>query len=415
MGLRHQRLKQYRADEIIGQPFWRFYSAEDVDAGKPQQELRVAASEGQCEDEGCEHQERRLSVLGQCRHYRATRREREPARFFEDYKGCDRAEASRRIHTALDSRRGGAAGSRETRRRCLGRAERLRVTLHSIADAVIATDVENCITLLNPVAEELTGWKSAEAVGKPLGEVFQIIDMSTRVTAENPVARVVREGRIVAQSNLRLLVSREQRERPIDDTAAPIKNEHGRMVGAVLVFRDVTEKRAAESAPNQRRTPAPGVGSREDGRLGMEHANEGRVVVGSSQTRFTVSNLARLTVRLRHSRNSVHVDDREAVNQAISRAVDTWSDFDIEFRIMRPDDGIHWLTSKGKLFCDENGQPLRMMGVGTDVTDRKRAEQELRRGRTTVADERAALADHGRDATKPRVDRSAGRSVRLAQ
>ena len=74
----------------------------------------------------------------------------------------------------------------------------------------------------------------------------------------------------------------------------------------------------------------------------------------------------------------VHVDDRDLVNQAVSRAVETRSDYDIEFRIVRPDGGIHWMTAKGKLFCDESGRPLRMMGVGTDVSDRKRAEQELR-------------------------------------
>src|SRR5262249_58708046 len=74
----------------------------------------------------------------------------------------------------------------------------------------------------------------------------------------------------------------------------------------------------------------------------------------------------------------IHPEDREFVHRAISRAVDTRSDYDIEFRNVWPDGSVHWMAGKGKVYCDEGGQPLRMMGVGTDVTDRKRAEQELR-------------------------------------
>src|SRR5579862_4027623 len=124
--------------------------------------------------------------------------------------------------------------------------ERLRVTLSSIGDAVITTDKNGIVTYLNAIAEELTGWQSSDASGRRLTEVFRIINEETRHSAENPAVRVLREGRIVGLANHTLLISRDRTERAIDDSAAPIKNDAGEIVGVVLVFRDVTERRAAE-------------------------------------------------------------------------------------------------------------------------------------------------------------------------
>jgi PAS domain S-box-containing protein len=124
--------------------------------------------------------------------------------------------------------------------------ERLRVTLRSIGDAVIATGTQGGVTYLNPVAETLTGWTSEEAAGRPLEEIFRIINEQSRQTVQNPVARVLREGKIVGLANHTLLISRNGKELAIDDSAAPIRDVRGEMMGVVLVFRDVSEKRAAE-------------------------------------------------------------------------------------------------------------------------------------------------------------------------
>ncbi|MEA2631271.1 MAG: hypothetical protein QOE66_1490, partial [Chloroflexota bacterium] len=127
-------------------------------------------------------------------------------------------------------------------------AEWLKVTLASIGDAVISTDAEGRVTFLNGVAEALTGWTQAEAVGRPLPEVFTIINEETRQTVENPALRALREGMIVGLANHTVLIARDGTERPIDDSAAPIRDEGGTTLGAVLVFRDVTERRRAEDA-----------------------------------------------------------------------------------------------------------------------------------------------------------------------
>jgi len=124
--------------------------------------------------------------------------------------------------------------------------ELLRVTLHSIGDAVIATDVEGRVTFVNPVAEELTGWSSAEARGRPLDAVFHILNEATRQPVPNPATRALRDGVVVGLANHTVLVRRDGSDSPIDDSAAPIRDERGVVSGCVLVFRDVTAQRAAE-------------------------------------------------------------------------------------------------------------------------------------------------------------------------
>lgn len=123
--------------------------------------------------------------------------------------------------------------------------ELLHVTLSSIGDGVIATDPDGHVTFLNDVAAHLTGW-DATAVGRPVGEVFRIIHEETRNAVDNPVAKVLALGNVVGLANHTLLIARDGTERPIDDSGAPIVDGAGRLHGAVLVFRDVTDLRAAQ-------------------------------------------------------------------------------------------------------------------------------------------------------------------------
>lgn len=125
-------------------------------------------------------------------------------------------------------------------------SEWLRVTLTSIGDAVITCDTEGRVTFLNPVAESLTGWKAGEATGNPLSSVFRIINEQTGQPLEDPVARVLNEGRAVPLANHAALVAEDGRTVPIEDSAAPILDAAGQVIGVVLVFHDVTEKRRAE-------------------------------------------------------------------------------------------------------------------------------------------------------------------------
>lgn len=125
--------------------------------------------------------------------------------------------------------------------------ERLRITLGSIGDAVISTDAQGRINFMNPVAEELTRWTNNQAYGVDLTRVFHIVNETTRLEVENPALRALREGIIVGLANHTILIARDGSEKPIDDSAAPIRDEKGNVVGGVLVFRDITEHKIAEN------------------------------------------------------------------------------------------------------------------------------------------------------------------------
>jgi PAS domain S-box-containing protein len=122
----------------------------------------------------------------------------------------------------------------------------LFTTLRSINEAVIATDTKGCVTLMNHVAQSLTGWKEEDATGRPLRDIFNIINEKTQKPVGDPVRRVLREGVVVGLANDTVLIAKDGTQRPIDDSGAPIRDDKGNIMGVVLVFRDVSERRKAE-------------------------------------------------------------------------------------------------------------------------------------------------------------------------
>jgi PAS domain S-box-containing protein len=151
----------------------------------------------------------------------------------------------------------GIAFLSQSQRRALRRADnaelaeraqrqRFETTLASIGDGVIATDPDGHVTFMNAAAEALTGWKQEEASGKPVETVFQIIDEDTRKPVENPAMRAIHEGRNVTLTNHTLLIARGEIEIPVDDSGSLIRDSEGKTRGAVLIFRDIIERRRLE-------------------------------------------------------------------------------------------------------------------------------------------------------------------------
>jgi PAS domain S-box-containing protein len=126
--------------------------------------------------------------------------------------------------------------------------ERLDVTLRSIGDGVIVTDAEGKVTMINKVAQELCGWSEDEALSRPLDEIFHIINEKTREVCDNPVYKVLEKGMVVGLANHTALISRDNTERLIADSGAPIRDKDDNIVGVVLVFRDVTDEKLHEKA-----------------------------------------------------------------------------------------------------------------------------------------------------------------------
>src|SRR5262245_34582198 len=243
-----ERIKGYKADEIIGEHFSRFYPAESVARGWPAEELQRATAQGRFEDEGWrvrkDGSQFWASVVitalwddsGMLVGFGKVTRDLTERKQAE--------ENARRLLQEEAARKASDEASEVIQRQ----RQQLQVTLSSIGDAVIVTDERGIVTFLNPVAVGLTGWKPNEAAGKPLEQIFRIINEETGQPVENPVERVLREGVVVGLANHTVLVARDGREIPIDDSGAPIRGQGEDIAGVVLVFRDVTEARQATDA-----------------------------------------------------------------------------------------------------------------------------------------------------------------------
>ena len=149
------------------------------------------------------------------------------------------------LEQRVEDRTGALQQSEEAERT---QREFFQVTLTSIGDAVIVTNAHGEVTFLNRVAESMMGWTTADAMGKPLPEVFHIINEETRQPVENPVAKVLRTDGTAGLANHTILMRKDGSACPIDDSAAPIHNASGRLLGIVLIFRDITARRQAEAA-----------------------------------------------------------------------------------------------------------------------------------------------------------------------
>jgi len=266
--------------------------------------------------------------------------------------------------------------------------ERYRVTLASIGDAVIATSPDGGVTFLNAVAEQLTGWTAASACGRPLAEVFQVIDETTWQPAPNPALRALDEGAIVGLTDHTILRARDGTPRPIDDSAAPIRDEAGATVGAVLVFRDVTAQRRAaaalrESEERQRQLadnlPAGFIYQIVcDG----DHSRRFSYVSGGVQALSGVTP-AEIMADPARLYALIAAEDAERVRATEQAALQARQLFDCQFRLRRGDQ-LRWLRCRAAPRRDPGGAAV-WDGLAIDVTEHVLAEARYREAAAAAA------------------------------
>ena len=256
--------------------------------------------------------------------------------------------------------------------------EWFHVTLSSIGDAVITTDTEAKVTFLNPIAEELTGWSLADASGRPLEEVFRIVNENTRHPVQSPVGTVLREGIIVGLANHTTLIGRDGQETPIEDSAAPIRDASGRTIGAVMVFHDVTERRRTERALGE--SEVRQNLAMEAGQMGAWEwmVATGKVIWSPTLEAIHGKPSGSFGGSFDDVQREIHPEDRERVLAKIRESVERGGDYRIEYRIIKPDGTLTWIEARGKLFKDAQGNPERMAGVCMDISARKHTEDALR-------------------------------------
>lgn len=254
--------------------------------------------------------------------------------------------------------------------------EEMRTTLYSIGDAVITTDTGGLIKMMNPMAERLTGWPETEALGRPLTDVFHIINENTRSEVRNPVERVLREGVVVGLANHTVLLSRHGQEIPIADAGAPIRDLHGEISGVILVFRDQTQERVAQRALEE---------SEEKYRIMVENSHAGVLIVGQDY-KFIYVNQKLCEMLGRSLEEIIGHDFREFLDEESlalvaerylrrQRGEEVPSRY--EFNIGRKDGEKRRVEIISAIVRDSKGKTITVAQL-LDITERKRAEEALR-------------------------------------
>ncbi|MGA7731370.1 MAG: PAS domain S-box protein [Chloroflexia bacterium] len=267
---------------------------------------------------------------------------------------------------------------------------KLQATLSSIGDAALATDTDGNVTFINTVAQSLTGWTQQEALGKPIEQVLNIVREGGRTPAPNPVRRVLSEGAIVGLANHTLLIARDGTERPIDDSATPIHDHKGRLVGVVMVFRDISERREAERAKatlleqveHERQrlddlvASVPGVvweawGKPDEATQSINFVSRHvEKMLGYTREEWLATPNFWLTI--------VHPEDKE---EAARHAAENFQREDggtNRFRWVAKDGRVLWVETTDVVVRDAQGNPLGMRGVTLDLSERERLEDQVR-------------------------------------
>ncbi len=273
----------------------------------------------------------------------------------------------RLLRRATDTYRANFAAASRT-------AEELRVTLESIGDAVIATDKNGRVAFLNTEAVRLTGWTAAAATGRSLDEVFRIINEQTRRSVDSPVAHVLREGKTVGLANHTVLLSRDGREMPIEDSAAPIRDADGEMLGVILVFHDATQardsKRRIEQSESQLRfvtDHAAVLIVHVDSEYRLKYVNE-TFARYFGLTREEV--IGKRVAEIAGERAFTQI--RPYIDRALSGEAVEWEN-EVPFSRLGP----RWMHVAYEPERSEDGKVVGYVAVMSDVTERRRMQRAL--------------------------------------
>jgi PAS domain S-box-containing protein len=270
-----------------------------------------------------------------------------------------------------------------SRRRVAASERRYAVTLASIGDAVIATDIDKLVTYLNPIAESLTGWQRSDAVGRPLAEVFRIVSEQTRAPADDLAAVALGSRTVICRTNRAALLAFDGREVPVADCASPIIDDRGQLTGVVLVFRDVSRQRQAEEAQAFRR-------ANERMELAVRGSNVGVWDVelpegANGRARRNYVNVweqlgyADAPEKRSNALAEAHPDDRKRFEGAVSRYLAGESAvLETEIRFRHKDGSYRTMLTRGTAVRDAAGKPTRLVGIGIDISKLKLAEEALR-------------------------------------
>ena len=262
--------------------------------------------------------------------------------------------------------------------------EWFKTTLASIGDAVITTNIHGSVTSLNSVAEQLTGWTQDEASGQDLANIFQIVNDATREPVANPALRALDEGMIVGLANHTLLIAKDGTERFIDDSAAPIKSEAGEMIGAVLIFRDISERYKSDQAVRESEARFLQLADAIP-QLAWMAQSDGRIDWYNSRWyEYTGTNSKEMEG---WGWQSVHDPDvLPSVIQRWNQSLESGRPFEMVFPLRGADGAFRHFLTRVLPFRDAKGSIIRWFGTNTDISEQQRIQDELRQVAAKLAE-----------------------------
>jgi PAS domain S-box-containing protein len=292
--------------------------------------------------------------------------------------GAMLASAGKRSDYLIDELRASERHTAEVR-------DLLQITLSSIGDAVMTTDEQGKVTFINPVAQALTQYTQEQAAGKPVTEIFRIVNETTRNTVESPVTKVLREGTIVGLANHTVLLAKDGKEIPIDDSGAPIRDQQGAVIGVVLVFRDISARKEAEEASLRLAAIVEYSGDaivsqRLDGVL-LSWNEAATRMFGYSEAEMVGHKLSVLAL-------GENVDDPEHVLERIRAGEPA-----IHYEAVRhrKDGTLIEIAAVASPIRDAAGELIGVSRVCRDVTERRRTEKALAHSTEALRDSEAQL------------------------
>jgi PAS domain S-box-containing protein len=256
------------------------------------------------------------------------------------------------------------------------RADELLTTLASIGDGVIRTDGEGRIRYMNPVAEDLTGFTSDHAEGQLLSDVFLMVSETTRQPMANPATQSLMYGRIVGLSSDAILISKVGRDFPIENSASPILDISGNVIGSVLVFRDISERQRGQASLRESELRYRAIGESID--YGVWICDKAGRNIHSSESFLRLVGMTQEECSEYGWAKALYPDDFEATIIAWKECVRTESRWDQEHRYLGVDGQYHYLLSRGVPVRNDAGEVTSWVGVMLDISRQKQVESELR-------------------------------------
>ncbi len=274
----------------------------------------------------------------------------------------------RELHSTVEM----ALYKHETERKLKENESWLSTILRSIGDAVVVTDAEGSIQFMNNVACNLTGWKLEQATGKPLVDIFNIVNEKTRKRVENPVTKVIRMGKIVGLANHTILISKDGTEIPIDDSGAPIRDEKENIIGIVLVFHDIVERYEAEKKLQESEKRYRSLYEYALSGLYRSRISDGKILLANKIVADILGyeSVEELTKEFKFS--EVYSTKKRLELIKILEQESTITDFEIE--VKKKDGKKIDLIISAKIFPEDG----YIEGAMIDITERKHLEHQVR-------------------------------------